>query len=111
MSLHALSQNVALDLSEEATSSDSGSELRRQIQFMGEKETIMIARLADLHKEKVGTEQILLIRIIIELSNKFSIKQILVQNVVCRKFGWWNFHQHCQSILTEKSEIHARKFV
>lgn len=52
MSLHAPSQVAGLDDSEEATSSDSASELRRQIQFMGEKETVMIARLVDLQREK-----------------------------------------------------------
>lgn len=51
MSLHAPS-HVVSDNSEGCMSSDSTSEIKRQIQFMDEKETVIIARLVDVQKER-----------------------------------------------------------
>lgn len=52
MSLHAPSHIVS-DNSEGCVSSDSTSEIERQIQFMDEKETVLIARMVDVQKERV----------------------------------------------------------
>lgn len=53
MSLHAPS-HVVSDNSEGCVSSDNTSEVKRQIQFMDEKETVLISRLVDVQKERVS---------------------------------------------------------
>ncbi|XP_039266158.2 uncharacterized protein LOC120341666 isoform X1 [Styela clava] len=52
MSLHAPSQMIMEDNSNGLTTSDSSSEMKRQLQFMEEKDEVMLSRLVDLQAEK-----------------------------------------------------------